>query len=103
MITLHTLSETVAIEAGVIERWVALALVRPEVSSPGLYFREIDIARVRLLSELQSIGIDDEALPVVMSLLDQLYATRDQLRRVVGALEVLPVAIREDVISRLAL
>jgi chaperone modulatory protein CbpM len=100
MITLTTLCEIVEVDSGVIQRWVGLSLVLPENTDAGPVFREIDVARVRLMLELQSIGIDDEALPVVMSLLDQLYGTRDQLRKVLAALEGLPASLREDLISR---
>jgi chaperone modulatory protein CbpM len=55
-------------------------------SEPG--FRPIDIARIRLLLDLQSeLEVDERAMPVVLSLLDQLYATRRQMRRLAAALD----------------
>ena len=87
MITLRALCEVAAVESATVERWVALDLVVPE-GGETLLFREIDVARVRLIAELtRECGLDEEALPVVLSLLDQLYRTREQLRQVLGKLE----------------
>ena len=46
-------------------------------------FVETDLARVQLILELRrDLAIDDEAMPLVLSLLDQVYTLRRQLRRV---------------------
>lgn len=71
-----------------IELWVSRAWVRPD-GVPGHYlFHPIDEARVRLILELRDeMHINEEALPVVLSLLDQLYASRRHMRRVRNAIE----------------
>ena len=67
-----------------LERWILNDWVRPERQSGGFVFQEIDVARVRLIWELrQDLDIDEEALPVILSLVDQLY----ELRRRLQALE----------------
>jgi chaperone modulatory protein CbpM len=39
---------------------------------------EEDIARARLISELQEVfGVNDEAVPIILHLLDQLYAWKE--------------------------
>jgi chaperone modulatory protein CbpM len=44
-------------------------------------FAEADVARLHLIVELRrDLAIDDEAMPVVLSLLDQVYVLRRQLR-----------------------
>jgi chaperone modulatory protein CbpM len=59
--------------------FVAENWVEPE----GDAFAEVDVARVRLILELRhDLAIDDEAMPLVLSLLDQVYALRRQLRAV---------------------
>jgi chaperone modulatory protein CbpM len=103
MITLTALCDIVDIDTAVIERWMATSLILPEPAPTGPLFRDIDVARVRLLMELQGLGIEEDALPIVMSLLDQLYATRDQLRRVLASLQELPPASRDQVLTRLGL
>jgi len=64
-----------------LERWISNDWVRPEARQGQFVFREIDVARVRLIQELRDdLEIDEAALPVVLLLLDQLYDLRRQLR-----------------------
>ena len=64
-----------------LERWIGERWVRPEPASEGYVFREVDVARVRLIVELRhDLAIDEDALPVVLQLLDQVYALRRRLR-----------------------
>jgi chaperone modulatory protein CbpM len=54
----------------------------------GQVFDEIDVARVCLVRELRhDLGLDDEAIPVILSLLDQLYGVRRELRTLARAVE----------------
>ena len=54
-------------------------------------FDEVDIARVRLVCELRDdLGLDAEAIPVVLSLVDQLYGVRRELRALARAVEQQP-------------
>jgi chaperone modulatory protein CbpM len=60
-----------------LERWILNEWVRPERRSGGFVFQEIDVARVKLIRELrQDLNLDEEALPVILSLIDQLYELR---------------------------
>jgi chaperone modulatory protein CbpM len=68
-----------------LERWIANDWVRPDGTEGHYAFRDIDVARVRLIQQLrEDMAIDDNALPVVLSLLDQVYALRRRLRDVAG-------------------
>jgi chaperone modulatory protein CbpM len=83
MISIEAVVVSVAgLDRGEIERLIAQDFVRPD-GEPGAWrFAEIDVARLRLIQELRSdLALEDEALPVVLSLIDQLYATRRHLRR----------------------
>lgn len=71
-----------------LERWVEEEWVRPERQAGELLFNDIDVARTRLLVELRDeLRLDEEALPVVLSLLDQLYAARRRMRLLCRAIE----------------
>ena len=87
-----------------VEHWVACRWVRADEADGRLLFREIDVARARLIHDLRrDMRIDDAALPMVLSLLDQLYAERRRLRRLRDALEqAAPDAVRRDVLARLS-
>jgi chaperone modulatory protein CbpM len=57
------------------------------------------VARVRLICELHyDLRIEEDSLSVVLSLMDQLYATRRALAALVSAVEAQP----EDVRARIA-
>lgn len=64
-----------------LQGWVAEGHVRPERAGDELLFTELDVERVRLIMELrEDLAVNEEALPVVLSLLDQLYELRRRLR-----------------------
>lgn len=70
-----------------LERWISNEWVRPERSAGHMVFDDIDVARVRLIRELRDdLAIDEEALPLVLSLLDQIYDLRRRMRRLVDTL-----------------
>ena len=82
--------------------WIEQKWVRPLRSGDVWQFDDCDVARLELICELrQGLAINDEALPVVLSLLDQLYATRSTLRHVRDALATLPDPTLDDVLMRL--
>lgn len=86
-----------------LDRWITNAWVRPD-GEPGHYlFREIDVARIRLIMELREhLEIEEPALPTVLLLLDQLYDMRRRLRGLNTALEeVVPVEIREKLQAKM--
>ncbi len=67
--------------------FVAARIVEPLQAEAGLVFRRIDLARMELLCELaEEFDLDEDALDLVMSLLDQLHAARRDLRAVASAL-----------------
>lgn len=70
-----------------------VSFIRAEVVAPvqtdaGPVFRQIDIARIELLCELsEEFDLEEDALGVVMSLIDQLHGIRAELRAVLSAIE----------------
>ena len=68
----------------------------------GWAFREIDRARLDLLVQLHAMEFGDNGVPVVLSLLDQLYDARRSLARVREVLAEVPEPARRSLIERLA-
>ena len=87
-----------------LERWISNEWVRPDGQAGNYVFCEIDVARVRLIQELRDeMQINEEALPVVLSLLDQLYDQRRRMRELNDALlGTLPDKARQALARRLA-
>lgn len=76
-------------------RWVENRWVLPERRGQTWVFHEVDVARVQLILEIRhEFAIDDEALPLVLGLLDQVYDLRRQLRRMCDALAAQPPKVQ---------
>jgi chaperone modulatory protein CbpM len=82
--------------------WIEQRWVRPQLTEHGFSFDEVDEARIGLIRELrQDLMVDEDALDVVLALLDQLYAARSMLRTVEEAIEACPEPVREEIRDRL--
>ncbi|MBP2305233.1 hypothetical protein GBZ48_00235 [Azospirillum melinis] len=99
IITLNELRRSFAdLDAAELDRWIGNRWIRPE-GRPGAYvFHEIDVARVHLIVELREMAIDDEALPLVLSLLDQLYGVRRQMKLLYKAIDAQPEEVRQTLL-----
>ena len=87
-----------------LERWTAFEWVRPDGSAGQYEFRAVDVARVRLIREVRdTMQVNEEALPVVLSLLDQLYDLRRRVRELGDALGwTVPDEVRQSLADDLA-
>jgi chaperone modulatory protein CbpM len=87
-----------ALDTVELTRWVENRWILPEEDGGRWVFREVDIARVELILEIRrEFSVDDEAMPLVLGLLDQLYSLRRQMRRLSAALEHQPPEIRDKI------
>ena len=87
-----------------LERWILNTWVRRETDDGRTLFRDIDVARVRLIQELtDDMQVNEEAIPIVLLLLDQLYDARRRIREVGEALAVIaPEDLRRRLVERLS-
>jgi chaperone modulatory protein CbpM len=71
-----------------LERWIDNQWVRPDGPAGAYEFEEVDAARIRLILELRDdLQVNEDALPVVLSLLDQVYDLRRRMRVLGSAIE----------------
>jgi len=78
--------------------WVENRWVLPERCDKTWIFHEVDVARVELILEIrQEFAIEDDALSLVLGLLDQVYDLRRQLGRLCDALAIQPPEIQAAV------
>jgi chaperone modulatory protein CbpM len=76
-------------------RWVENRWVLAERREQTWIFHELDVARIELILEIRhEFAIDEEALPLVLGLLDQVYELRRQMRRVCDAVAAQPADVR---------
>ena len=79
--------------------WVRRGWVAPRQHEDGPVYDELDAARVRLVCQLKSdMNINDDAVPVVLSLIDQLHGLRRQMRALTDAVDRQPGEIREMIV-----
>lgn len=85
-----------------VERWVARGLLRPSGPVEAWSFEPIDVARVRLLTELaDDVGLDDDTVEAVVALIDQVHTLRSELKLVASAIGEQPPATREAITAAL--
>ena len=76
--------------------WVDRGWVRPHDD----IFHDIDVARVRLIHELiYRMDLREDAIPLILSLLDQVYELRGSLHAVLRAIEAQPASVREAILA----
>jgi chaperone modulatory protein CbpM len=90
------------LNAAELSRWVENCWVVPETAAEEggerWVFHEVDVARVELILDIRrEFAVDDEALSLVLGLLDQVYSLRRQMRRLCDALEQQPPEIRDAI------
>ena len=86
MITVTTVLQQVrGLDEQTLRRWIAQDWVRPARRGEDPVFEEIDIARLHLILELRDqMEVGETAMPVVLSLLDQLHASRCEMLDAAG-------------------
>lgn len=105
MITLFMVVERMpGLEREDLERWIDNDWVRPDQQAGQFLFRDIDVARVRLICDLRDdLEVNDAALPVVLSLLDEVYELRRRFRAFGRATcELVPAAIQSGIAERMS-
>ena len=99
---LEQLSVAYGVGVDEIKLWVQRRWIRPARCDGALAFTDADVARLRMIVEFhRDLAIDDEAMPVVLDLLDRLHAARARLRSVLEALAELPEAEQVTVLRHM--
>lgn len=79
-------------------RFIEGEFIKPQRDIGGYIFRPVDIARLELLCDLsQELDLDETALGIIISLIDQLHAARQDLAVVARAIDALPEDVRDRI------
>jgi chaperone modulatory protein CbpM len=82
--------------------WIEHGWVLPSRQGDACYYTELDVARVRLIAEMRhDLSLDEDAIDVVLPLLDQVYDLRGRLRAVLDALGGESEPVRQRIRARL--
>ena len=80
--------------------WVERGWVIPDAAGSGVEFREIDVARVRLIHDLRhGMDVGEDAMSLVLSLLDQVYELRSRMKWVLRAVESQPRDVQTAILG----
>jgi chaperone modulatory protein CbpM len=86
------------LDSAELARWIENRWILPEEAGGRWLFHEVDVARVELILEIRrEFAVDDEALALVLGLLDQVYGLRRQMRRLCDALERQPPEVQDKI------
>jgi chaperone modulatory protein CbpM len=92
-----------ALQRSDLEGWIREELVAPRQHAGTQFFSEMEYARVRLICTLHyDLEIDAATLPVVLSLLDQLYDTRQRLMSLTVAVAAQDETVRAAIIAAMS-
>jgi len=83
-----------------LETWIREELVVPRQERGVPHFTDMECARVRLICTLHyDLEIDVDTLPLVLSLVDQLYDTRHRLLSLTAAVATQDETVRAAIIA----
>jgi len=89
-----------ALQRSDLEAWIREEMVAPRQDAGTLHFTDMDCARVRLICTLHyDLEIDVDTLPVVLSLVDQLYETRQKLLSITAAVTAQDAAVQAAILA----
>lgn len=82
--------------------WMREALVTPDSDDGTPVFSEKECARIRLICTLHyEMDVDADTLAMVMSLIDQLHQSRENLRKLSSAVMAQNEAVRSAIMTAL--
>jgi chaperone modulatory protein CbpM len=87
-----------AIETHVLESWVAAGWLLPQGQEDD-YLSEIDLARAQLINDLKELGANEEAIPIILDLIDHLHGTRNTLQELLGRIHAQPEPVKKEILS----
>ena len=67
------------IETEALDAWIDVGWLMPQHSGEG-GFSDVDVARAQLICDLQHMGVNDDAMPIILDLIDQMHGLRRTVR-----------------------
>ena len=91
------------VDATALETWVTAGWLIPRRDEEAADFSEADLARACLIRDLQhDMGVNEEAIPIILDLIDQVHGLRGMLREVATAVCAQPDEMRRRIAVEIA-
>jgi chaperone modulatory protein CbpM len=71
------------IETEALDAWIDGGWLMPQHNGEG-GFSDADVARAQLICDLQRMGVNDDAMPIILDLIDQMHGLRRTVRVVLA-------------------
>lgn len=86
----------IKIEVTELELWIEQGWLAPQIAEYQRHFRDVDVARARLILDLtRGMGVNEAGVDIVMDLLDQIYSLRSVMRDLVIAVGEQDTAVKQ--------
>lgn len=87
-----------ALTRGRLDRWIDEGWITPHAPSSEKAFNDLDRTRADLICYLiDDLDIQEDAVPLILSLLDQIYGLRGELRTLAEAVTTFPSSVQAEV------
>lgn len=85
-----------------LDAWIAQTWVRPVRAEAGPVFDDADLARLHLIHDLtECFGVNEEAIPIILSLVDEVQTLRAGLRALDRAIAAHDAGTADAIAARL--
>jgi chaperone modulatory protein CbpM len=79
--------------------WVEAGWLLPD--APARVLSDVDLARADLIQDLLALGVNEEGVPVILDLVDQLHGMRRALRILLSSIASQPESTRYGIAASL--
>lgn len=98
MLSIEDVAKRTSIRAAELHLYIQQSWVLPMEEEGRYFFDDADVARIQLIYDLRTdMGCNDEAVPVVLNLVDQLHSMNRALEEINQALNALSPGLREEI------
>jgi chaperone modulatory protein CbpM len=71
----------------ILDAWLEAGWIAPYRNDKGTDYSDVDLARAHLIGDLKHLGINDEGVPVILDLVDQIHGLRRAVRQLLTAIK----------------
>lgn len=86
------------LESRILDVWIEEGWLSPRSDDADLSFSEVDVARVQFIRDLGELGVNDESIPIVLDLVDQIHGLRRTIRQLLLNIREQPEETRRQIL-----